>query len=164
MPHTSRLSHMNPGILKFNWDFYVRCWWQEAYYSPSNTCRPPRSSWISLCTRYKRAAWFACIILRFCVERLIQRLLCLQEENIFIFRDTAGSKSRLQQRGERVSPPGLFLFLTKVQALPPLWGMTISCSLNTNKVKTINSIFEVLKAQSVKLKECFASGSIFSEG
>lgn len=65
MPLTFCLAHINTDVLKFNWEFYVTCRWQETYYSLFNTCRPPRSSSIQSGTLNKRAAWCACIIQHF---------------------------------------------------------------------------------------------------
>lgn len=90
MPHTFCLVHMNLDILKFNWDFYVTCRWQEAYYSPSYTCCPPRSSTIKPCTQNQRVAWFACIICQFYVKCLVKREHFPQEKNAIIFSGTAG--------------------------------------------------------------------------
>lgn len=70
MPCTFCLVPMNPDILKFNWEFYVTCRWQETYYSPSNTCRPPRSSSIRPRTPNESAA---CIIQHFNVKCLVKR-------------------------------------------------------------------------------------------
>ena len=81
MPATFCLVHMNADILKFNWEFYVTCRWQETYYSPSNTCRPPRSSSIRPRTPNKRTAWFACIIQHFYVKCLVKSQYFLQQKN-----------------------------------------------------------------------------------
>lgn len=68
------LVHMNPGVLTFNLEFYVTCGWQETYYSPSNTCRPPRSSSIKSYPGNLRAAWFACIMQYLYAKCLVERV------------------------------------------------------------------------------------------
>lgn len=90
MPRTFCLVDMNPVILKFNWEFYVTCRWQEAYYSHCNTCRP-RSSSIRPCTWNKRAVWFACIMQHFYVKSIVKMWQFLQKKMIcYIFNCIAG--------------------------------------------------------------------------
>lgn len=114
MPHTLCLVPMNTDILKFNWEFYVTCRWQETYYSHSNTCRPPRSSSIRPWTLNKRAAWFACIIQHFHVKCLVKSEHFPQEKsNGSSFNGIAYMFHILQCYAERFSQSGTswFVFL-----------------------------------------------------
>lgn len=133
MPLTSCFAHMNTEVLKFNWEFYVTCRWQETYYSLSNTCRPPRSSSIQPGALNKSAAWCACIIQHFHGKWLVKSE-CFPPVSIAQLSTFCILQRYAKRFSQRCTSWYVFLPDRINNSLFTVHGMARSRSLNVNKV------------------------------